>query len=170
MDSYIYTVKDRETGNILFRGNVEACAEFMGCDSHHIPALATRPQVYKRKSRYSMYQVERYGATPKVGGARRKDVECCDCGILMKNVGASCKRCPECQEQHALIQNREYMRRVKGITMLPAPIQNPNSKYCEDCVYFQGYSMRCCNYIFIEDKRRPCPPGKDCTVKVKIPK
>ena len=23
----------------------------------------------------------------------------------------------------------------------------------------------CCNYIFVEDKRRPCPPGAGCTVK-----
>jgi hypothetical protein len=38
---------------------------------------------------------------------------------------------------------------------------------CEGCDYFFGdyESNKCCNYIFIEGKRRPCPPGKDCTVK-----
>lgn len=39
--------------------------------------------------------------------------------------------------------------------------------YCKGCIY-QGYAggeQRCCDYIFIEGKRRPCPPGKDCTVK-----
>ena len=41
------------------------------------------------------------------------------------------------------------------------------SAYCKGCVYrgiVQG-SLPCCNYIFMEDKRRPCPPGEGCTVK-----
>lgn len=32
---------------------------------------------------------------------------------------------------------------------------------CNGCVYkgiVQGH-VPCCNYIFMEDKRRPCPPG-----------
>lgn len=42
-----------------------------------------------------------------------------------------------------------------------------SDKYCEGCIYhgYAGGDWRCCDYIFIEDKRRPCPPGKDCTVK-----
>jgi hypothetical protein len=42
-------------------------------------------------------------------------------------------------------------------------------KYCADCKYYMGNcdNTLCCNYIFIEDKRRPCDPGKGCTVKVK---
>lgn len=38
---------------------------------------------------------------------------------------------------------------------------------CSGCRYFFGTYLvnRCCNYIFIEDRRRPCPPGKGCTVK-----
>lgn len=37
---------------------------------------------------------------------------------------------------------------------------------CGKCIYFcmVGY-YGCCNYIFMRDKRRPCPPGKGCTVK-----
>lgn len=41
------------------------------------------------------------------------------------------------------------------------------SAYGNGCVYrgiVQG-SLPCCNYIFMEDKRRPCPPGEGCTVK-----
>lgn len=40
-------------------------------------------------------------------------------------------------------------------------------KNCCNCYYYQGGSDMdlCCNYIFIEDQKRPCPPGKDCTVK-----
>lgn len=32
------------------------------------------------------------------------------------------------------------------------------------CVYSGTVSgMNCCHYVFIEDKLRPCPAGKDCT-------
>ena len=40
---------------------------------------------------------------------------------------------------------------------------------CEGCIYLSmiGNSyLPCCNYIFMEDKRRPCPPGEGCTVKI----
>lgn len=41
---------------------------------------------------------------------------------------------------------------------------------CYGCIYFFGSEgVECCNYIFMEDKRRPCPPGKDCTVKKPVP-
>lgn len=42
------------------------------------------------------------------------------------------------------------------------------SAYCNGCVYrgiVQG-NVPCCNYIFMEDKRRPCPPGAGCTMKM----
>lgn len=38
---------------------------------------------------------------------------------------------------------------------------------CKGCIYLaylNGY-LGCCDYIFKVGKRRPCPPGKDCTVK-----
>ena len=40
---------------------------------------------------------------------------------------------------------------------------------CRDCKYFYGYTDFdvCCNYIFVTGRRRPCPPGDGCTVKVK---
>jgi hypothetical protein len=43
--------------------------------------------------------------------------------------------------------------------------------YCDGCVYngsLSGGSLRCCNYILMRDRRRPCPPGDGCTVKVKL--
>lgn len=42
---------------------------------------------------------------------------------------------------------------------------------CEGCRYFFGHYQQnaCCNYIFMVGHRRPCPPGKDCTVKTPIP-
>ena len=37
---------------------------------------------------------------------------------------------------------------------------------CFGCVYM-GFASTypCCNYIFMEDEKRPCPPGEGCTVK-----
>ena len=38
---------------------------------------------------------------------------------------------------------------------------------CKGCIYLtflNGY-VGCCNYLFQVGKRRPCPPGKDCTAK-----
>lgn len=37
------------------------------------------------------------------------------------------------------------------------------SDYCNGCVYkglVQGH-VPCCNYIFMEDRMRPCPPVRD---------
>lgn len=38
---------------------------------------------------------------------------------------------------------------------------------CAGCLHFYGdyENNRCCNYIFDVGHRRPCPPGKACTVK-----
>ena len=44
-----------------------------------------------------------------------------------------------------------------------------DKKYCDNCVYssgITGLNMRCCNYYLATGQRRPCPPGKGCTVKV----
>lgn len=40
--------------------------------------------------------------------------------------------------------------------------------HCKGCAYlgYAGSGMMCCDYIFKEERRRPCPPGKDCTVKI----
>ena len=38
---------------------------------------------------------------------------------------------------------------------------------CSDCFYYRKTCLeKYCAYIFIEDKRRPCPPGDECTVKI----
>lgn len=40
-------------------------------------------------------------------------------------------------------------------------------KHCIGCKYYTGITsyMYCCTYFDQEDKRRPCPPGKGCTVR-----
>lgn len=37
---------------------------------------------------------------------------------------------------------------------------------CDNCVY-RGtiYNLSCCNYYFMTNQRRPCPPGEACTAK-----
>lgn len=44
-----------------------------------------------------------------------------------------------------------------------------DNRNCRDCKYFHGHdgSVLSCNYIFMEDKKRPCEPGEGCTVKVR---
>jgi hypothetical protein len=47
-----------------------------------------------------------------------------------------------------------------------------NDKHCDNCFYYKMLSMngvtRCCHYILITGHKRPCGPGKDCTVKVAL--
>lgn len=39
---------------------------------------------------------------------------------------------------------------------------------CDDCFYYRSANLdRYCAYIFVEHKRRPCPPGDECTVKIR---
>lgn len=44
-----------------------------------------------------------------------------------------------------------------------------DNKNCRNCKYFHGRfdETCCCNYLLMTGKRRPCPPGAGCTVKVK---
>ena len=99
----------------------------------------------------------------------RKDIVCGDCGLLLKNVYSNTKRCPTCARVHARKRNRYRHLETGRTKSLVKSIPTLDHRYCEGCVYYGGdYEItKCCNYIFIEDKRRPCPPGKDCTVKVK---
>lgn len=41
-------------------------------------------------------------------------------------------------------------------------------KHCIGCHYYAGIadSIYYCSYFIKEDKCRPCPPGKDCTVRI----
>ena len=41
-------------------------------------------------------------------------------------------------------------------------------KHCIGCHYYAGISddIYYCSYFVKEDKLRPCPPGKDCTVRI----
>ena len=48
-------------------------------------------------------------------------------------------------------------------------LEKTYDKACTGCIHLGwiGGYIGCCNYIFHKDERRPCPPGKGCTVKEK---
>ena len=42
-------------------------------------------------------------------------------------------------------------------------------KYCKGCIYYKSVNGwdKYCDYIFAVGHKRPCDPGKGCTVKTK---
>ena len=39
--------------------------------------------------------------------------------------------------------------------------------YCRKCIYYTRTGNVCtCDYIFVREKKRPCPPGKGCTERI----
>lgn len=98
---------------------------------------------------------------------------CIDCGAVMENCGAARKRCPECVKIWARIQsaNRKVLQRERARLgmVISKTVSTVSNDYCKDCICYFGDSEnnKCCNYIFIHGTKRPCPPGKDCTVKEK---
>ena len=107
-----------------------------------------------------------------MAGAKKVDKNCEDCGVLMEQVFVTRRLCSDCAKKRQKEQKKTYnvIRQKKQKPVLHGtPIINHNAKYCKDCVYWGGdyVNNACCNYIFCEGHSRPCPPGKDCTVKIK---
>lgn len=167
MADYLYKVIDRETGEVLCQGSNMECSAVIGCDYNDVRRLALIKEC-KYNSKYSKYKVERIGGGNR-GGGHRKDVICCDCGVLMENVSAQQKRCPECAMKYTLKQKRDRMRQLRENGLVANPKIKPiKADGCEGCIYYRGEFEinRCCNYYLMTDKRRPCPPGEGCTVKI----
>lgn len=101
---------------------------------------------------------------------KKVDKPCEDCGVLLVQVAPIRRLCYACAKKRQKAGKKKYntVKQKERIVLQGSPIPNPNAKYCEGCVYwyggFDGYEL--CNYIFCNDHRRPCPPGKDCTEKV----
>lgn len=50
----------------------------------------------------------------------------------------------------------------------PVPQQKVDTKHCVGCAYWRTVAptvegIKCCHYILDNERKRPCPPGKDCT-------
>ena len=96
---------------------------------------------------------------------KRVDKNCEDCGALMVDVSPLRMFCYDCaRKRHQTSNKRSKLARKGKISATNAT--NPNEKYCKGCMHWGGQYSACCNYIFDKGQRRPCPPGKDCTVKV----
>lgn len=82
-----------------------------------------------------------------------------DYGLLADNVGRS---------RNAVV---DRIRRLKGsVAQIPRKPKIPKAwtfkpSPCKPgCIYAGRVDEHsCCNYIFIQKRQRPCPPGKDCT-------
>lgn len=90
---------------------------------------------------------------------------CVDCGVVMENCTVAQKRCPECLKIWTRIYRENYRERIKMVGVKPRDTQACSTEYCEGCDYFFGSCVKTCNYLFVTGHRRPCPPGKDCTVR-----
>ena len=174
MAAYIYTIKDRETKEVLFRGRQTECAYFIDCDPSYVWTLSERTEAPIAKTKYAKYIVEREwdsSAESQHGGIRQKDTVCLSCGKPLVGVASTRKRCPGCAEkwnkEHKRLQNQirrnqpQALRGIKDIDREQFEMQKP----CVGCAYFTGLSTyaRTCNYIFLEDRSRGCPPGAKCT-------
>ena len=169
MAGYLFTVKDRQTGEILYQGWAKDCAGFLGCTTSYLRELARLQPEHKANTKYAKYKVERQACGEvKPGGAHKRDTICCDCGVLMVNVSTSRRRCPECSRIHDLKHKREKMRMMRsGGVCASLKIPKAKNNYCEGCIHFRGdfEINRCCNYYLDTGKRRPCAFGDGCTVK-----
>lgn len=56
----------------------------------------------------------------------------------------------------------EKVKTEQEIGFLIGQMQKP----CQGCIYY-AKSAGACDYIEIAGHRRPCHPGKECTVKIK---
>lgn len=174
MAAYIYTIKDRETEEILFRGRQTECAYFIDCDPSYVWTLSERTADPVAKTKYAKYIVEREwdaSAESLHGGTRQKDTACLSCGKPLVGVISTRKRCPECapkwQKEYNRLQmqmRRNQPQTLHGILDVDRE-QFEMQKPCIGCVYFTGMNTyaRTCNYIFMEDHSRGCPAGKKCT-------
>lgn len=174
MAAYIYTIKDRETKEVLFRGRQTECAEFIDCDPAYVWTLSERTQAPAAKTKYAKYKVERewdVSAESLHGGRREKDTACLSCGKPLVGVISTRKCCPECAPKWQKEYNRMKMRMRRNKQQDFPTAQDEDiaqlemQKPCIGCVYFTGMNTyaRTCNYIFVEDHSRGCPPGAKCT-------
>ena len=174
MAAYIYTIKDRNTEEVLFQGRQTECANFIDCDPAYVWTLSERTQAPTANTKYAKYKVEREwdaNVDSLHGGRREKDTICLSCGKSLTGVASTRKRCPECAPKWQKEYNRHKMRmqrekqqdlpRMQEVDVKQREMQEP----CIGCAYFTGLSTyaRTCNYIFLENHSRGCPPGSKCT-------
>lgn len=103
---------------------------------------------------------------------RYEDKICACCGSIIPNAHHKTVYCKQCKSEYMgskqKEQQAEYKARQRAKNAManpPKPKEKTTDSFCEGCIYFDSY--RVCNYYLITDIRRPCPPGKGCTVRAK---
>lgn len=160
MGRYLYTIKDRKTGEILFVGGEGDSARFLDCDPSYMSSLARRCTLAGKRTLYGDKEITREQVNV--------DVQCQVCGVTIKNASPNRKYCSACARKVHRKRNDE------GITMQclqeDGTYIDVNEKKrqmqaaCRGCFYFGGenYMNATCNYLFIVGHSRGCPPGVGC--------
>ena len=161
MGRYLYTIKDRASGEVLFVGGEGASAQFLGCDPAYMSSLARRETASGKRTFYGDKEVTRVWA--------ESSVQCQMCGIVLRNARPNRKYCSNCAKKVKRKQSHE------GITMQSLQEdgtyihiqekQRQMQEECRGCVYFGGenYANATCNYIFVEGHSRGDRPGEKCS-------
>lgn len=103
---------------------------------------------------------------------QKVDKPCEACGVIMRDVDPQRRFCYKCTSKRRSANStiwRQKQREQRKLEPVVTDVSDNDSiaRYCRGCTYWGGgnESAACCNYIFMEGQRRPCPPGKGCTVK-----
>ena len=158
---YLYTIKDRKTGEILFVGGEGASARFLGCDASYVRTLALRDKSTAIRSFYGDKEVTREWTD--------SSVECKLCGITIHGARPNRKYCPDCAQKIKRNHNSEGIPmqclQEEGTYMHIQEKQRQMQERCHGCDYFGGenYMNATCNYLFIVGHSRGCLPGAECT-------
>lgn len=161
MGVFIYKIKDRQTGKVLFTGREGAAAEYLGCAHKYLYQLAVGEVRSSKKTAFSHVVVSRQW--------QDEPVRCVDCGVEIPGAGPTRERCDDCRKKRRGEIRREHSKKAKEQRATNrveyAVSQGEMQKDCVGCIYFggQNYINRSCNYIFKEGHSRGCPPGAGCT-------
>lgn len=160
MGVFIYKIKDRRTGEVLFTGRESAAAEYLGCAAKHVQQLADRKGQHKNTA-YGGFEISRQW--------EEKPVLCVDCGAEIPGAGPKRERCDSCRQKRKKAMESEYHRKIKqlsGENLVEYAISKQElQKDCVGCIYFGGehYINSTCNYIFMEGHSRGDRYGEKCT-------
>ena len=162
MGRFIYTIKDRNTGAILFVGGESSCAEYLDCAPTYIRDMSIRKTTRKHNTRFSHLEVTREYT--------EANVFCRDCGAKIPGANPNRLRCDACIRKRKRMLNAKYRTQEHPLSLEDdyltiAEKQRVMQEACRGCAYFGGenYMNATCNYVFIVGHSRGCPPGEGCT-------
>lgn len=174
--AYMYTIRSRETGEVLFKGRRKECCAFLGCSASTLSVITSGKRQNGELAQRYIIDHEQCAALD------RKDIICEECGCLVRNVDHRKRLCPACAQRREKEQRkREQRERTNPLEKKREPTKQAPAarteeeifqdlrrmqKKCAGCIYLGGrQELKTCNYIFLKDRKRPCPPGDGCTVK-----